>query len=453
MVEDVIPEALALLGELRASLDKLAAVDLTGLSGDQLLEFTREWEQLKRSGVVIDHAAAGELDARHVAGDQGARDTATLLVELLRIDPSDAWRRLRDAADFGPRHGLAGEPLEPLHPQTAAALVAGEVSIEHARVVANLFDHLPAQTAREAFETIEQAALDIAAMTYPRQLAQWAVRLADRLDADGPEPDDREPARRRRLTVIDRPDGTAKLSGELSPYAAAALRAVLGPLSAPAPAEDGTRDQRNAGQRRHDGLLAACERLLCSGTLPPSHGATTTILVTIDYHDLLQRYWNQASGPRAGTGYGSTSYGQLLPVDELLRRAGEAEVIPVVLADTGAIMAYGRGRRLATPDHRRALAARDRGCGRPGCTVPADWCEAHHVVGWAEGGSTDLGNLALVCGHDHDLVDHGATITMINGVPYWTDPRWLDPSQALRRNTAQHVPYAFPEVRRPPDTG
>ncbi|HEU5007872.1 MAG TPA: hypothetical protein VFT67_12925, partial [Jatrophihabitantaceae bacterium] len=39
-------------------------------------------------------------------------------------------------------------------------------------------------------------------------------------------------------------------------------------------------------------LAEACSRLLRSGTLPDSGGAATTILVTIDYRDLLQRYWN-----------------------------------------------------------------------------------------------------------------------------------------------------------------
>jgi hypothetical protein len=285
------------------------------------------------------------------------------------------------------------------------------------------------------------------------------VRAARTLDQDGREPKEELQRRLRGLHLIDQPDGTTKLSGHLTPFAAAALRAVLGPLSAPAPAEDGTRDERTAAQRRHDGLAEACTRLLRSGTLPDTGGTDTTILVTIDYRDLLARYWNTqaantdtthrttatsttatSTNGSATVGYGVTSYGTLIPVEELLHRAADANIIPVVLDDTGGVMAYGRSRRLATPAQRRALAARDGGCVRPGCTVPADWCETNHVQRWEHGGTTDITNMALVCPHDHHDLDHGANIVMINGIPHWTEPAWLDPTQTPRRNSAHHIP-------------
>ncbi|TAM93516.1 MAG: HNH endonuclease [Jatrophihabitans sp.] len=290
---------------------------------------------------------------------------------------------------------------------------------------------------------------------------------ASRIDPDGTRPDDERKRQDRSFNVIDLADGWAKLSGRLTPSAAAALRAVLGPLSAPSPAEDGTRDERSAAQRRHDGLADACDRLLRSGTLPDSGGAATTVLVTIGYRDLLTRY-HQAAGETATgadlargscgtpdgdhegapppTGYGTTSYGTLIPVAELLRRTAEAEIIPVVLDDAGGVMAYGRSRRLASPAQRRALAARDRGCVRPGCTVPAEWCEVHHATAWQDGGATDLDNLALACGQHHRDLDRGATITMIAGVPHWTEPPYLDPRQVPRQNTTHHIPRLFEQA-------
>jgi len=209
----------------------------------------------------------------------------------------------------------------------------------------------------------------------------------------------------------------------------AALRTVLGSLSAPNPTEDGQRDTRTPGQRRHDALTDACTRLLRDGGLPDTGGAATTILVTINHHDLL-----------TGLGHATSSYGQQIPLPELLRRAADANLIPVVLTDTGGILAYGRTRRLATPAQRRALAARDHGCTRPGCTTPADWCEVNHVIPWQHGGPTDLANTHLVCPHHHDQLDQGATVNMINGVPHWTDPPHIDPTQTPRHNTAHHTP-------------
>jgi hypothetical protein len=61
----------------------------------------------------------------------------------------------------------------------------------------------------------------------------------------------------------------------------------------------------------------------------------------------------------------------------------------------GRILDVGRRRRTIPPAIRRALEVRDRGCRFPGCG--SRFCDAHHVVHWADGGETRLDNLALVC--------------------------------------------------------
>ena len=76
----------------------------------------------------------------------------------------------------------------------------------------------------------------------------------------------------------------------------------------------------------------------------------------------------------------------------------------------------GRTARTATPAQRRALAARDKGCIIPGCGIPAEACQTHHVTDWAAGGNTDLPNLALLCWAHHRQVDLGMwTITPTTG--------------------------------------
>jgi hypothetical protein len=132
-------------------------------------------------------------------------------------------------------------------------------------------------------------------------------------------------------------------------------------------AEDATPDTRTSLQRRHDGLLEAELRLLCAGTLPDCGGTPVTVVATMNGQDL-----------QAQTGYATTGHGELFNVAELLRLAAEAEIIPVVLTDTGGVMCYGRARRTASRAQRRALAARDMGappacgggCSFPGCTRP-----------------------------------------------------------------------------------
>jgi hypothetical protein len=102
--------------------------------------------------------------------------------------------------------------------------------------------------------------------------------------------------------------------------------------------------------------------------------------------------------------------------------ACDAGIIPVVLGRDGAPLDVGYRERLFTYSQRLALIARDRGCSFTGCTVPATWCEAHHVVPWHRGGRTDLTNGALLCPHHHTHVhqhDLTATVTA-TGVTWHT---------------------------------
>jgi HNH endonuclease len=67
----------------------------------------------------------------------------------------------------------------------------------------------------------------------------------------------------------------------------------------------------------------------------------------------------------------------------------------------------GRASRVISPAQRSALAVRDGGCVVPDCARPLAWREGHHLVHWADGGPTDLANLALVCRAHHRAVHEG----------------------------------------------
>jgi 5-methylcytosine-specific restriction protein A len=46
---------------------------------------------------------------------------------------------------------------------------------------------------------------------------------------------------------------------------------------------------------------------------------------------------------------------------------------------------------------RKAVIQRDKKCRFPGCQQPPSVCQIHHLIPWAKGGPTTLGNLALFC--------------------------------------------------------
>ncbi|HEX3828088.1 MAG TPA: HNH endonuclease signature motif containing protein, partial [Sporichthyaceae bacterium] len=66
----------------------------------------------------------------------------------------------------------------------------------------------------------------------------------------------------------------------------------------------------------------------------------------------------------------------------------------------------------------------------------ATWCDAHHLRHWADGGPSDLENLALVCGRHHDAIHHGGwdVETGADGKPELRPPSWVDPDRRARRN-------------------
>jgi hypothetical protein len=96
-----------------------------------------------------------------------------------------------------------------------------------------------------------------------------------------------------------------------------------------------------------------------------------------------------------------------LPVASIRRLLCTGVVTPVTVRD-GVVLDVGRTRRLATRAQRRALRVMHPTCAIPGCSVPYDHCQPHHIHWWRHGGTTDLANLVMVCSrHHHRVHDHG----------------------------------------------
>jgi hypothetical protein len=100
-----------------------------------------------------------------------------------------------------------------------------------------------------------------------------------------------------------------------------------------------------------------------------------------------------------------------MPPEALQRLACDARLQVVAERDdTGDPVSFGRTRREPSAAMLRQLRHRDRGCRFPGCGSTA-FANAHHIVWWSRGGSTDLENLVLICGFHHRLLhEHGWTI-------------------------------------------
>ncbi len=74
-----------------------------------------------------------------------------------------------------------------------------------------------------------------------------------------------------------------------------------------------------------------------------------------------------------------------------------------------------------TTAQRRTLAYRDLGCVARGCTRPPAFCDAHHLRARKDGGSTDLGNLVLLCKRHHVMWHQGRLQLRDLHVPWLTN--------------------------------
>jgi hypothetical protein len=88
-----------------------------------------------------------------------------------------------------------------------------------------------------------------------------------------------------------------------------------------------------------------------------------------------------------------------------------------VLGARGEPLDVGRASHTIPTAIRRAVIIRDRGCAFLGCSIPARWCEIHHIVHWADNGPTSVENCVALCGRHHRLLHHSHwRIHMIGGI-------------------------------------
>jgi hypothetical protein len=211
-------------------------------------------------------------------------------------------------------------------------------------------------------------------------------------------------------------------------------------LGAPRPSSEHGRDERTPGQRRHDALRQVLKLATRAGELPQTGGLPATVLVTMTKREF-----------ESGTGLAVTSFGQQLSVPAALRLADQASIGWLVHNTTGGVLGFGRGRRAASAGQALALAARDRGCAFPGCDIPSEWTERHHIVPWRLGGRTDLENLVSLCDFHHDRHEtDGWTIRIDDGIPWFTPPPWRDPTQTPIRHE-RFTPMPEKESDKPPE--
>jgi hypothetical protein len=378
----------------------------------------------------------GELDERGLARNLGATSTIGWLRWRLRVSGGAAGAMLRLAKALR------------RYPATADRLMAGEVSVEQARVITDaltalphdlpeVYDNTPSADAGppgRITDQVEALLLDHATALDPtglrvagkHALAVIAPHVADDLERRALDTAEHRTRAARHLDLHDDAYGGTILRGYLDREATTILRTALDPLTSPR----GVGDERTASQRRADALIEICGKVMADGLLPTQGSQPTQLVITTNYDTLAQTL-----------GVGVTDRGQRLSATAVRRLACDAKILPAVMDSNGQVLDLGRSRRLFSGAIRQALNLRDGGCTFPGCDRPSSWVEGHHIRHWLDGGTTSLGNAALVCTVHHHLVhDGGWQIRMgTDGHPEFIPPPWIDPDRKPLRNNRHHT--------------
>lgn len=388
-------------------------------AGDEelLLAVADVQERINRESASL-VALVAEIATRGLAGDRGFRDTADLLRTVQNVSRTTARARVDAARALSPLYLITGERVDAELPELAAAFAEGAVGAEHVRVVQRVLAMLPPHL-HEHRPVLEADLVHHARTLDPDAVEKLGRRAIALLDPDGPRPREPKPSRNR---FVLRPQGAGyEARGWLDTESAALLRTALSPLTTPVPPDGpaGARDERSSAERTGDGLVELARRMLAVGDLGVENGQPVTLTITVPLDTLT-------SGTGSGLlGFGAGGLSAAVAAGDALRLACDARVVPVVLGTAGEPLFVGREARLATRGQRRALAQRDGGCAHPGCEAPPQWCVAHHVRHWADGGTTDLDNLVLLCPHHHRMVHTGDwTIEIVGGFPLFHPPPW-----------------------------
>lgn len=409
------------MSELRSIADRFGAESLPALPDVQLEEDFAELhgaiERLERERL----RRLAEIDRRGLYERDGHLSAASWLVATFRM----SWGAARELV----RSARALEEM----PVAARALDEAELSLSAVRVLVHARDADP-DAFREAEADLVDAARVHTVSDLHRITAYWreAVERERAGDAEGAI------RARRSLHASVTFMGMVRIDGDLDPESGetvlTALRAVMD-----AEARSGADDERTPAQRRADALTEICRQWLDAGERPTVAGERPHVTVMVAA-DLLRG--KAADAPEAPTddheGGGeeadaSRRGAELRRTCELdhagpvrpetaRRLACDGSLMRIVMSGRSEPLDVGRRTPIVSAAMRRAVIARDRRCRFPGCDRPHTWCDAHHVVHWADGGTTAVPNLALLCRRHHRMVHDGFRLTLEDGRPIFRRP-------------------------------
>lgn len=364
--------------------------ELWRASSTDLEEVMAEADRMVAAGEAARAVVLAEAMSR---GETGSGALALTPVQWVRRHaPSTRAGGAAQVVAVAQAFAVAGSPA------VKDAVLSGELPVRSAAVVIAEADRLRPLLADGAEPAVVDGLIRMAVDHGPRGCRMLRPRLLAEYGRDGELQREQDAAKRFVSLSQPRVDelGLAEYRLTLDPEGKAVLEAALGPLSAPKPI-DGERDLRSGDRRRGEALVQLVRRAVAADDETP-RSVKSQLFVTVDIETM------RSGRTGAGETLGGAHACDLLAPETMRRLACDARIIPIVLGSAGEVLDCGRQVRLFTAAQTRRLWLRDRHCTYPGCDMPGQWTDAHHLVHWADGGPSDLSNAALLCERHHTIV-------------------------------------------------
>jgi hypothetical protein len=305
------------------------------------------------------------------------------------------------------------------HADLGAAMAAGAVNADQARVIVRSLDRLPTSgdfaVTPEQQVTAEKHLVGLAADYDAKALARLGMHLFEVIapevadQFEGKVLADQEAAALKRTWLTMREDDEGTVHGKFripALHGDILSKAILAIASPARPDPDGHPVPEPSAQGEQVSTpvkhgLALCQLLeaIPADKLPSAGGVSATIVVTMTLEQL--------TASLAEHGVCGLDTGGVITAGEARRLACTAGIIPMVLGGKSEPLDLGRRRRFHSPAQRLAMAHRDGGCTAVDCDRPPSMCHAHHDQPWSHGGGTTVERGRLLCGHHHRRVhDH-----------------------------------------------
>jgi hypothetical protein len=388
--------------------------ELSARSDNEIVGLVTELEMLSRRVGALSLAVMDEIEGRGLHHDDGHVSPKVMVRHLGRLSPGEAAGREKSR-----------QMLRRL-PAVRDAYFSGEVGTDQVRLLAKV--HSNRRVAPYMDERTVRFVRDAQRLSYPE--FELAVRHWERLvDQDGAEPATERSHDRRNFTLVQDHFGLGwEIRGGIGSLAGAAMDEIFQKYvqaeweadwekARAEHGDDATVDQlpRTAAQRRAD---ASWRIFQDAASTPPGSNAPRFVHNIVWDAQSYEQMVSELDGHRrrpldADTHRCSTLDGVPLAPAEAIISSLITEFRRVVVDAAGTVIDLGTA-RCFTGSARLAAQLQAARCSWTGCLVRTSQCEIDHTRPHTNGGKTNPGNGAPLCGRHNRWKQKGFTV--------WRDP-------------------------------